>query len=97
MEFTAPQAENLNFEKVWLMFLETNQKFQETDKIFKEMEKILNNHPFYFRRSQIISSKPEILGFRILFSGEKPDCFVLSSYCKQFVIGTEPDNCDIGC
>ena len=40
---SAPSGENeLNFEKVWKMFQETDRKFQETDKRFQDTERILN-------------------------------------------------------
>ncbi|RLD52698.1 MAG: hypothetical protein DRJ05_17210, partial [Bacteroidetes bacterium] len=38
-EPAASYGEPLSFEKVWLMFKETDKKFQETDKQFKETDK----------------------------------------------------------
>ena len=34
-----PAAETLNFEKVWAMFQETDQKFKETDRMFQETDR----------------------------------------------------------
>lgn len=42
MENVAQQSEKLDFDKVWLMFKETDLKFKETDKKFQSTDKKLN-------------------------------------------------------
>ena len=40
---TTVSTENLDFNKVWLMFQETDKKFKETDKKFQETDRIIRN------------------------------------------------------
>ncbi len=53
MSIEVVQTEKLDFDKVWLMFQETNRQMQETDKKFQETEKIVKETSLQMKQTDL--------------------------------------------